>query len=398
MKILLTGPVPAEIGGKGQGGVGQHVWNLARNLVANGYDVTLMPTGSFFGKDNFKEGVHIKGWNFNLLLVPKAIFIALKYIYFLGLSLSIKDLVYVFLTSLRIFKIKNINKYNICHNHAIYNGVNFVLSQSDNKPLIVQTIHSYHDIIFRENRIKERKKFFQRNIDLADCIIHVSKADQLTGKKLGFNHGDQHFIHYNALEPSGISGQKSRNSICFIGSLDDRKRIKLVLDAYLTKQNNTLPLLIAGDGPLAREVQQITTSNKNVKFYGSVNNPTARKIMSRSSVLVGPSKSESFGLIYIEAILEGAAVIGYSNTLNEFKSILSVTEDEAKLMISYSPEDKDPEKLMKLIDKTNDFRNSKRGNDSMNTLQEKVRSHFGWSKSVEKLIGIYTEISENKVK
>jgi glycosyltransferase involved in cell wall biosynthesis len=89
----------------------------------------------------------------------------------------------------------------------------------------------------------------------------------------------------------------------FLGALSVHKGIDLLLEAW----DGPGSLLVAGDGPLRRDVEQ---AGPGVHYLGSLDEPGKREAFTRAGWLVFPSRAaETYGLVYAEALLAGRPII-----------------------------------------------------------------------------------------
>src|SRR5690606_22953857 len=108
--------------------------------------------------------------------------------------------------------------------------------------------------------------------------------------------------------------------VIFVGSLNRGKRVNLVVEAL--KGYEELSLAICGSGKHFEEYVINTAHNfTNIEYKGHLDRKDLQRELANSSVLVVPSLSESFGLVYIEALIAGVAIIGYENVVNEFREL-----------------------------------------------------------------------------
>ena len=99
--------------------------------------------------------------------------------------------------------------------------------------------------------------------------------------------------------------------LLYVGEISEKKGIKLLLE-LATKLNNNLTLTVVGNGPLANEVQN---SSSNVTYLGPIyDREKLAKVMAEHDVLMllsqrTPTWEELFGIVIVEAIAAGCAVI-----------------------------------------------------------------------------------------
>ena len=107
---------------------------------------------------------------------------------------------------------------------------------------------------------------------------------------------------------------KREFSICIVGRLSISKGHKDLLYAFneCTKENPILKLLIVGDGPEKKSLEELTESlelKNHVTFLGNIPNKDIGKIFSKCFASISASKSEAFGIVNIESLREGTPVI-----------------------------------------------------------------------------------------
>ena len=124
---------------------------------------------------------------------------------------------------------------------------------------------------------------------------------------------DEVFFENNTCEDLKSNGHKF--SILFVGRLDTNKCVIELINAFNLivedrHPSNDCTLTIIGDGPLANAILKGISGNNNVNFIGYIQNKKKlAKYMMDASVLVVPSRYESFGQVYIEALTQQTKVI-----------------------------------------------------------------------------------------
>ncbi len=396
MKILNIGPLPPEAGGNNPGGVAHHVWSLNKALTADGHTVHLLPIGRYFA---LKNRVKSKVFCFSTFLypwhLPYAFVIAMRLFRAWMKGATAKDLLHFLNVSLRFASVSNqLSTYDVIHVHGMHNSALLALRAIKLQIPMIVTMHSYHDVILRNYGKKKRIDALNKRLECADGIIHVSNVDRQRAQELGVNLSIyEYVVHNGVLEPEyPFAPWTDRNGFCFIGGLLKRKRIGLLLSALKECGTPSPLLVVAGEGNQKQLIKNEKRFVKNVCWVGLVDNARVREIMRKSNVLVVPSSSESFGIVYIEALMEGAAVIGYAPVIEEFHKILHVDDDERRLLVPFSGECEDPVTLAILMINTAALRSSKEGDQIMNTLRKRVMKIFGWKGVAKKMTSVYKEI------
>lgn len=130
--------------------------------------------------------------------------------------------------------------------------------------------------------------------------------------------------HGIAFHPQQLFSQNNNPlKILFVGRLESRKGIDVLLSAIPLVLNvvSNISFRIIGDdtllGPndISYKEKFLTDSSakswlENIIFEGRVNNTTLNDAYASCDIFVAPSRFESFGLIFLEAMREGKPVIG----------------------------------------------------------------------------------------
>lgn len=107
----------------------------------------------------------------------------------------------------------------------------------------------------------------------------------------------------------------SKFTFISIGSLIHRKGFDLLIEAASKIKNSSnceWEILIIGTGKLEERLNQLIKDKNltnNIKLLGSKTKQQIRAYLSRSHAFVLPSRSETFGVVYIEAMAMGLPVI-----------------------------------------------------------------------------------------
>ncbi len=113
----------------------------------------------------------------------------------------------------------------------------------------------------------------------------------------------------NYLQMDPGLGDGKGNYALFVGRLTAEKGISTLLDAWQTL-GNELPLQIAGDGPLAPQVEQAVKTTSQLTWLKWLPRPEIIERMKHASVLILPSTwYEGFPMILAEAFAVGLPVI-----------------------------------------------------------------------------------------
>ncbi|MFI5942728.1 glycosyltransferase [Streptomyces uncialis] len=105
----------------------------------------------------------------------------------------------------------------------------------------------------------------------------------------------------------------SGEHLLYLGRLAETKGVRLLMAAWdeITADGGVgVPLVIAGAGPLEREVTAWAAGRDDVRFAGLYDPARCRRAIARSVAVVAPSTwLEAFGLVVVEAMAAGVPVV-----------------------------------------------------------------------------------------
>lgn len=145
---------------------------------------------------------------------------------------------------------------------------------------------------------------------------HAAEMERLYGVNTNRFHIIPHGIPLPILS-SPQTLNKDQVEVLFVGRFEYRKGIDLLLAAIpqvLEKYEKVVFKLIGTDNENSyekafRNLHPVDITTK-VIFYGSTNQEDTNKAYAGCNIFVAPSRYESFGLIYIEAMGYGKSIIG----------------------------------------------------------------------------------------
>jgi len=112
-----------------------------------------------------------------------------------------------------------------------------------------------------------------------------------------------------------ISLPKKSNKLCFlfIGKFDKNKNVLNLIKALnllKSKHNGVVLNLVGGGGSNHNEILKLITKYSWITFHGKVSDKQIlKKIYNQNNFFLMPSKRETFGLVYIEALTQGLPVL-----------------------------------------------------------------------------------------
>lgn len=293
MKIamIISTPFPPEEG------IGVHVYNLSKNLIKKGHEVSVFTRGGLkFEKEHFEDikiikvpflplypfHVHIHGWFFKMLT---------KYFE------KNFDIIHLHNPLVPLIKV-NLPLITTIHGSMIENvhAMELVDLKSFFSKILGRTI-SYN---ISKNLLKSSNE-----------VITISKsvAEQIKT----YYHFDKFEIIYNGVDINKFYPiDNNSDYLLYVGRLGHGKGIFDLLDAakILAKESD-INLLIAGKGELEGKIRnKIKNENlNNVKLLGQVNQDDLIKIYQNAKIFVFPSHYEGLPTVILEAMASGTPIV-----------------------------------------------------------------------------------------
>lgn len=215
--------------------------------------------------------------------------------------------------------------------YDLYFEPNFIPRLYGKRKKCIATVHDFSCFIHPEWHPVERviafEKYFWRGISKCDAIITVSdyirqqaiQAFNIPATKVyAIANGVDH-SRFAPLPAASLALFRNAQKLperfaLFVGSIEPRKNITTLLQAYSTLPKATqirCPLILAGGkGWLNDSIhQQILSLGENVRLLGYVTDDELALLYNLASVFVYPSWYEGFGLPPLEAMACGCPVI-----------------------------------------------------------------------------------------
>lgn len=234
------------------------------------------------------------------------------------------------------------------------------------------------------------KFFMPRSADIADIVTTISSSTSYDIIKYGLSSPDKISI----ISP-GSSARKSeknevyfnktldKNYFLFVGSLEPRKNLERLLQAYLklpNKVKSKVELLIVGDNgwgniELDKKIDNLDLHN-NIKLLGCVDDAELATLYANAQFLVMPSLYEGFGLPLVEAMSYGTPVLTANN------SSMPEVAGNAGLLVDALDVESIADGLQEMIT-NNELRERLAKNAKLNAAR------YSWNESAKKLITVF---------
>jgi glycosyltransferase involved in cell wall biosynthesis len=191
---------------------------------------------------------------------------------------------------------------------------------------LVGIAHSWHTIT-QAHEPETAHERMQRAMDGIATLVVPSEYCLQEGRELGLRYPERtHVIRYPLQQQfvDPIELDRPRTGVVFAGELIPRKNAAALLQAAALLPD--LSLTIVGEGAEEERLEVMAAElgiTGRVAFAGSLGPEAMQSTMARAEVFCLPSLSESFGIVYIEALACGTPVIGFP-TIGEIVSAAGV--------------------------------------------------------------------------
>ena len=191
-------------------------------------------------------------------------------------------------------------------------------------PLVV-TFHGY-DVTSEARRTDAAGRRYRERLSevfaYADTLIAVS--DYVAGRLVSLGAPEDKIqvryigIPTNGPDPAPLG---SRRGIAFVGRLVERKGVGDLISAIaaLPRELRSVDVTIVGDGPLRGSLEASARSaGLNVTWRGFESPSGVSEVLRESAIFCAPSvaaapgDAEAFGMVYLEAALQGLPVVAYA--------------------------------------------------------------------------------------
>ena len=168
-------------------------------------------------------------------------------------------------------------------------------------------------------------------------------------------------------------------SFIAVGNLIESKCFRLLIDTFdmLYKENKNVRLTIVGKGPLESELKKKVNEkglSNSISFIGAIPNRKLVDLYNKADCFVLPSRFETFGVVYAEALCTGTPIISTKNG-----GIDDIYEDGCGYLVGVDNEDELEDAMKRIMSDTFDHR----------AIAEKYQSKFGEFNFVQRIERVY---------
>ena len=285
-------------------------------------------------------------------------------------------------------------KFDIIHAHvALPDGfAAMMLNRRYNKPLVV-TIHG-QDLYVTLYRNIGCKKALAKVFEQADRVVTVStKLNEIAKANIGFP--EKLVVISNGVNTDTVTSEKtilaSRYSgykiMLSVSYLIARKELDMNIRAIsqLVKKYPNLKYVVIGAGPEMSSLKRLVRAlnlDEQVEFLGQLPHEKAMEYMAVADIFSLPSWNEAFGVVYIEAMLQGKPIIAC-----EGEGIVDVIKNN-KTGLLVKP--KNVQSLTNAIDFL--LENPQKAREIGERARKLVLEDYTWEKNAQRYIEIYKEL------
>jgi glycosyltransferase involved in cell wall biosynthesis len=316
MRLLSVGSLPPEWGGSARGGVATFHAALLQGLFARGDEIEIV------GVVPPSPPTH--DTSLPIFARPDD----------LGVAEFYEDL------------LRRLDPDVVLMNH-IANTVGVTHAQLADPPPAAGIAHSWHNVTFRTGEEWRRAKAVTEEalagLAALVCPSHHCRAE---GERLGLTYPRRTEVIHYPLQPLYLNddidvNSGGRDGVIYVGSLIERKNpVGLVKAAALLP---SVSVTLVGEGEegerLEESIEQLGLAGRAhlTALPGPHHLERLRDLFLRSSVLCLPSESESFGIVFIEALACGTPVVGFGPTVREIRETMGI--DIGEPLEAGSPEE-----------------------------------------------------------
>ena len=279
------------------------------------------------------------------------------------------------------------------HIHSLYNPAAIALKWLKYSKSIIITDHGF----WLDGNYPEDKKLtilLRDNYAVASNVIYISvvaliqhqkaKLGDLT--KLVKISNPTFFDNYPYKSCSKSADNKK--VIIFNGYKESltTKGLSFLLEALDNNDyfNTRVRLLIICNDEAQKYIQDHTW-NFEYKVFGRTKFEDILKMYTQSDLLVVPSKFESFGLVYTEALAVGIPVIGYYAMINEFRQTLNMYIGAPIDITRERPSDL-AQRIIECLETSFDPKG----------VREALMKHYDWGNLIDRFLVLYYGTCDNK--
>lgn len=203
-----------------------------------------------------------------------------------------------------------------------------------------------------------------------DRTVFYSDFAREQGAEIGIKNRTE--VFYLGINPQEFKPKKKEKYVLFVGRLEKQKGIENLLS--VARRLPDIKFKLVGKGDIAKLKK---SASKNVEFLGVKTGKELQNIFSRALVFCLPSVAETFGLVLLEAMASGCAIVS------------TVPLDYRGVRVQYGDNESLKHAIRKLVD--NPKLAEKLGRENV-----KIAKKYDWEVFVDNLEKLYCKLLETK--
>lgn len=218
--------------------------------------------------------------------------------------------------------------YDLYHANAIWSFPSHdtrVIAKNRNKPFVLATHGMLYPQAIQVSSWKKKMtlSLFQRkDLEMADCLQATCETELMHIRQFGLKNPVAIIPNclYLPVIPEIRRKENSIRRFAFVGRIHPIKNIDLLIRAWirLGAKTKDAELLIIGDGDVAykQKLKELSETHSlgNIHFLGFLHGDKLQEVTSSLDFQLLPSKSENFGMVVPEALIQGIPVIAGKGT------------------------------------------------------------------------------------
>lgn len=285
--------------------------------------------------------------------------------------------------------IKEINP-DIIHLHSTFAGlmVRLLYICKRKKVKIVYCPHGWAFIMDISNAKKKLFAMIEKFLSLkTDKIINISDYEYEEAKKFGLNAKKMTTIksgidlHVSECKENDLSLDKELINLLYIGRFDRAKGIDIIFDLMKNHDLPNIKLYTIGDSVLADNEINIP---RNVVSLGWIDNSNIDSYIKKFDAVIMPSRWEGFGLVALEGMKNGKAIICSNKA-----ALPELVQDGVN---GYHIDIESEEDMVKVLNSLDKDVLEEMGRNGYNILRENFTSQM----MNEQIINLYTNLISKK--
>lgn len=200
-------------------------------------------------------------------------------------------------------------------------------------------VHSWHNVTFRSGEARQRaREMTAEAIGGMAALAVPSRHGIAEGRRLGFRYPAIVEPMHNPLQPLYMADEVDvsageRRDVVYLGGLIPRKDPAALVEAAALLPG--VGVSFAGEGELEADlrasIDRLALGDR-VRLVdlppGEGHLTGVRDLLLRARLLCLPSRSESFGLVFIEALACGTPVVGFGPAIREIRDEMGIAIGE----------------------------------------------------------------------